>query len=55
MLTFRIDDKVPIRQSEALVEAPRSRGLRAEFEVLEGVDHLFEMGEGMYRFIASVL
>jgi hypothetical protein len=55
-----IDDKVPIRQSEVVVAAARERGFRIEFEVMDGVDHLFDMDskyqlEGMYRFIASVL
>ncbi|KAK1921094.1 Alpha/Beta hydrolase protein [Papiliotrema laurentii] len=54
-----IDDKVPIRQSEEVVAAARARGLEVEFEVMEGVDHLFDMDEkyqveGMYRFIEGV-
>jgi dipeptidyl aminopeptidase/acylaminoacyl peptidase len=58
-LTLSIDDKVPIRQSEEVVAAARARGFEVEFEVMDGVDHLFDMDEkyqveGMYRFIEGV-
>lgn len=51
-----IDDKVPISQSEDVVKACQARGFEVEFEVLEGVDHLFDMDpkyqlENMYAFI----
>lgn len=56
LTSLRIDDKVPISQSEDVVEACKARGLDVSFEVLPGVDHLFDMDpkyqlEDMYEFI----
>ncbi|RSH78697.1 uncharacterized protein EHS24_002426 [Apiotrichum porosum] len=55
-----IDDKVPISQSEDVVKACQARGFEVEFEVLEGVDHLFDMDpkyqlENMYAFIDKLV
>ena len=43
-----------------MAEACEKKGLPVEFEVLDGVDHLFDMDakyqmEGMYVWIKSVL
>ncbi|GFZ47069.1 hypothetical protein JCM24511_04811 [Saitozyma sp. JCM 24511] len=55
-----IDDKVPIRQSQDVVDACKARGLDVTFEVLEGVDHLFDMDakytlDGMYAWISELV
>ena len=59
-LTDSIDDKVPIRQSQDVVDACKVKGLDVTFEVLEGVDHLFDMDakytlDGMYAWITKLV
>jgi dipeptidyl aminopeptidase/acylaminoacyl peptidase len=55
-----IDDKVPIRQSQDVVDACQAKGLDVTFEVLQGVDHLFDMDakytlDGMYAWITKLV
>lgn len=56
----RIDDKVPISQSEDVVRAADGAGLDVTFDVLTGVDHLFDKDpkyemDNMYRWISKLL
>ncbi|KAK8845290.1 hypothetical protein IAR55_006003 [Kwoniella newhampshirensis] len=55
-----IDDKVPIRQSEDVVEACKAKNLPVIFDPIEGADHLFDMSDKytmdkMYDFIDSLV
>ncbi|OXG18358.1 hypothetical protein C361_04481 [Cryptococcus neoformans Tu259-1] len=55
-----IDDKVPIKQSEDVFKAYKQQNIDATFEVLEGVDHLFDMDprytlDEMYAFITKLV
>ncbi|OXG22697.1 hypothetical protein C367_03998 [Cryptococcus neoformans Ze90-1] len=43
-----IDDKVPIKQSEDVFKACKQQNIDVTFEVLEGVDHLFDMDPQIY-------
>ena len=56
----RIDDKVPINQSEEVVQACKDKGIPVTFDVLPGVDHLFDMDakytmDNMYKFISELV
>lgn len=56
----RIDDKVPISQSEDVVRAADEAVLDVTFDVLTGIDHLFDKDpqyqmENMYRWISKLL
>lgn len=55
-----IDDKVPPRQSDDVVEALKEKGAIIEYELFEGLDHLFDKNptcdmEGMYAFIDKLV
>ncbi|UOH81885.1 hypothetical protein LQV05_004566 [Cryptococcus neoformans] len=55
-----IDDKVPIKQSEDVFKACKQQNIDVTFEVLEGVDHLFDMDpkytlDEMYAFITKLV
>lgn len=56
----RIDDKVPISQSEDVVRAADEAGLDVTFDVLTGIDHLYDSDpkyqlENMYHWIGKLL
>lgn len=56
----RIDDKVPISQSEDVVRAADEAGLDVTFDVLTGIDHLYDKDpkyemDNMYRWIWKLL
>jgi dipeptidyl aminopeptidase/acylaminoacyl peptidase len=56
----RIDDKVPISQSEDVVRAADGAGLDVTFDVLTGIDHLYDKDpkyemDNMYRWIWKLL
>lgn len=59
--SFRIDDKVPIEQSQEVYDALlKSEHPDVEFEIVDGVDHLYDKNPAeemtrMYAFINRIL
>ena len=40
------DDLIPYQQAQRMYDALRERGVKVGISVLEGVEHLFDLGEG---------